>query len=131
MYPTELCVSFPLQKSVWYRDVAENPAYLHTMIFSTAAFVGYQRPDASREMARVYLHLGKALGYLRTQLLDERTATNDSNICNVVILTLMYSTLGDLETSQRHVEGLSRMVNMRGGLDKLSRAELLKLKVSR
>ena len=61
------------------------------------------------------LHLAKALRHLQTSLDDEREAIKLSTMAVVASLAMVTVIVGDFETAGKHMDGLQKMVELRGG----------------
>ena len=73
------------------------------------------------------LHFKKGLRLLRERLMGEDNEIKISDSTISVVLKLASAALfeGDYQTSKYHMEGLRRMVGLRGGLDVFKGTELL------
>lgn len=73
------------------------------------------------------LHFKKGLRLLRERLMGEDNEIKISDSTISVVLKLASAALfeGDYQTSKHHMEGLRRMVGLRGGLDVFKGTELL------
>lgn len=73
------------------------------------------------------LHFQKGLRLLRERLLgdDDQTKISDSTMSVVLKLASVAQFDGDYETSKQHMEGLRKMVDLRGGLDVFEGTPLL------
>jgi hypothetical protein len=65
------------------------------------------------------LHLRKGLRLLRERLLgeDDDKKVSDSTIGIVLKLAVAAHFIGDYQVFKQHMEGLRKMVDLRGGLD--------------
>lgn len=78
----------------------------------------------------------QALAYLSNSLflvkrrMEGENALSDSTLCMVMMLILQEQVRHG-EASQIHYEGLSRMINLRGGLSQLQSCPTLLLKMSK
>lgn len=92
-----------------------DPVYLHAMLFSSEAYADI-RLGRGRSDRTVY-HFMETLRLLqnRISLPDDPRAVADPTIMTVIMLALAAETLGDSASAKQHLEGLQRMVSLRGG----------------
>ena len=72
-----------------------------------------------------------ALVYLQQSLFDTVAATSEATMSTVVSLATAAAILGDLDSLQKHVDGLSRMIELRGGFETLESGNFIALKATR
>ena len=95
-----------------------DAAYLHVMIFSTQAYFdllsGHQS-RSTRETAAV--HFSKTLRLLQNRLSagDEQVMISDSTVLVVLALAGLAHVMGEHESAKNHMEGLRKLVVLRGG----------------
>ncbi|KAJ9614032.1 hypothetical protein H2200_002168 [Cladophialophora chaetospira] len=126
LFPLKLCINFETHDKAWFQPLFFDALYLHTLAFSTNAYfrlLGRSSHGPGREPE---LHFVKTLGLLRERLVldDDRTI---SEVTIVVVLSLSIHALlaNDLSSARTHLQGLHRLICLRGGLGSISRAKLL------
>lgn len=119
LYPTEMCLETEPEDSDWVGSLMTDPVYLHSMLFSSEAML-----DESLGRGRSVLtqfHLVKTLRLLqeRISIPNDPLAISDQTIMTVVTLALAAQIFGDRAGLENHMQGLVRMVNLRGGFGTL------------
>jgi hypothetical protein len=129
MYLIEPCLKPDPKDDVWLEYLAQDPAYLHCILFITQAYFDYLYGSGfGRE---TIMHLSNTLRLLQNNLENPHMAVADSTISVVYLLTMVANRLGDNETALQHAKGLYKMIMMRGGLDKLREYSYLQIKACR
>lgn len=131
-------VIFPLMATIGFQEDDKEPLYpigsdaavLHITAFAIETFIDRvlrrQRTSNSiNSLARLHFH--KGLGLLRARLLgrDVETKISDSTISVVLKLASAAHFEGDHQASEQHMEGLRKMVDLRGGLGVFKGKKLL------
>ena len=126
MYPLESCFIFHRETTVdrsWVELLASDAAYVHAAVFASQAYIyiksATNTPSAARQ---AMIHHSAALNLLRERLSVSKSgdAILDSTILVVLYLTLHAHFMNDPTTSKHHMEGLRKIVHMRGGLRALN-----------
>lgn len=86
---------------------------VHSVIFAAQAFHDMSLGIPYGQLAR--FHLAKSLQYLRESLQDTAEATKSSTMAVVGLLSMASIIAGDLASAAKHIDGLYRMVELRGG----------------
>lgn len=102
---------------------------LHTVVFTAQAFHDTFIGPAYGRTAQ--FHLAKTLAILQKSLNDGKDATSNETMAVVTSLALAAFILGDIETARKHMDGLSRMVTLRGGFKALGQGALIEHKARR
>ncbi|KAF2707480.1 hypothetical protein K504DRAFT_457974 [Pleomassaria siparia CBS 279.74] len=131
MAPVTIAVDFrrksDLMSSIWFRTAQSNAGFMHSLL-CTAALHRYISGRGS--MDTIYFHKAKAIAAINTAISspDQRLAISDANIGAVFNLLSVEESLSspyfDQERQdednpgqrQIHLDGLRKMVQMRGGL---------------
>ncbi|KAK3344259.1 hypothetical protein B0T25DRAFT_463449 [Lasiosphaeria hispida] len=129
IYPVEVCMEPDLDTSQWVSYLAYDKAYIYSVLFTTRAFFDYIRDQTIGREAIAYLQ--NSLEFLRLNLADRDAQTSDSTIAVVLSLALMSDLVGDSESAEAHLKGLSQMVKLRGGINALRSNSQLQKKVCR
>jgi hypothetical protein len=122
MYPTNFHIIFGGVSSLCVHFLTQNSMFLHTSLFMTEAYAdsAQGRPygaSASR-------HLAKALPLLQKNLEDRTAVTAYTTIGTIVMLTMIADLMGDVDVARKHIQGLHRIVTIRGGIDKLGNGQI-------
>ncbi|EXJ95173.1 hypothetical protein A1O1_00292 [Capronia coronata CBS 617.96] len=122
MYPLESCITFHRKSKVdtiWVELMAYDAAYMHAVVFSTQAYIsrvsGGETPTATR---RTLEHHSRTLRLLRERLSAENEAQkiSDSTLLVVLYLARHAHFTNDNDSARHHMQGLRKIVDMRGGL---------------
>jgi len=110
-----------------FADLNMHPALIHSMLFTAQAFrdttLGYTLNNTAQ------FHLAKSLRYLQQSLDDKRESTSYPTLIVVTSLASAALMLGDLESAQKHMNGLQRILELRGGLHSLGKGSMLEHKI--
>jgi hypothetical protein len=121
LFALEPCIFFERRAEEWIGPLTTDPAYLHCLIFTSQYFfdaistglTGIDVPVNHRTMP----HYIKGLRLLRDRLSDEGDQARLSNTTVAAIMGLSAHALvtNDLDFARKHIEGLCRIVTLRGG----------------
>lgn len=109
--------SYPLDpEGAWFDFVKKDPAPLHAFLSSVAT-----RHNLARELDNstwIDYHRGQSIRIINQRLDEEGRSTtiSDGVIAAVAIIANIESTNGCFEAANTHMNGLKRMVEIRGGL---------------
>lgn len=119
LFPLETCFLFEKKRSTWLEPLAFDAAFLHAMIFTTQDYydsiLRSKTYTASRKTLPHYL---KTVQILRERLLRENDheRLSTSTISAVLALAAHAHFVGDSESAKHHMEGLRRIISLRGGV---------------
>lgn len=120
MFPLMGVVGFEPEKENWLHLLRDDPAGLHITTFALEELISkvIRRQTRSVNVAAMQ-HFQKGLKILRERLLGDDAAIKISDSTMGVVLKLAGSAHfnGDYQTSKHHMDGLKRIVDLRGGLD--------------
>lgn len=123
-----VAIGFQTHNIGWLYLVGLDAAALHITAFAVEGFIDRFLRRQENSINRVaMLHLQKGLVLLRERLLkeDNEAKISDSTIGVVIKLATAAHFNGDHQVSKKHMEGLYKMVNLRGGLDAFKHKHLL------
>ncbi|TVY44661.1 hypothetical protein LOCC1_G007048 [Lachnellula occidentalis] len=115
--------------SVWIRYLAVDPLYCHSLLWTTQTYFDWL--GGSGTSPAQILHAHRTLVGLRERLTDEERATSDSTVVVVVNLIMMNAVVGDPKSARKHMRGLHKMVEMRGGVRAFGGNTQIQLKMCR
>jgi hypothetical protein len=107
-------------------NFAQQPGILHSTLFAAQAFHDLATGQPFSTVAQV--HLAKALRHLQRSLDDEKEAIEFSTMAVVASLAMAAVVAGDLTTAAKHMDGLRRIVELRGGLRSLGPSSMIEHK---
>lgn len=102
---------------------------LPSLLFAAQAYHDIVSHSAVGEIAQRYL--AQALRELQQTLADAEGATADSTMIVVASLATGSLIAGDFETARKHLDGLYRILNMRGGIQTLQQGGMIEYKAQR
>lgn len=115
--------------SFWLEYLSADEAYIHSCLWTAEAYSDFLM---ARPFSRATLHHeSKTFELLQQRLNDPSQATSDFSIAVVVTFVMMTCLTGSHGATVKHMEGLHRMVMLRGGLSQLRENTQLQIKVCR
>ncbi|KAJ3550273.1 hypothetical protein NM208_g66 [Fusarium decemcellulare] len=120
IFPLLAAIGFQAENKEWLHLVRQDAAALHITAFAVEIFIDrFLRRREESTNATAIIHLHKGLNLLRERLVadDDESKVSDSTIGVVLKLASAAHFNGDYEASKQHMDGLRKMVNLRGGLD--------------
>ncbi|KAM5342165.1 hypothetical protein ACJ41O_015196 [Fusarium nematophilum] len=110
-------------------DIHLYQATMHSILFTAQSFQDFLLGRPSSRIAQ--FHLGETLKYLQQSLNDESESIALATMGVVTTLASAASVLGDLETVGKHMDGLGRIVELRGGVGSIESGSLIEHKAQR
>jgi hypothetical protein len=128
IFPLMAAVDFQANNLESLYPIGVDATALHINAFAIEGFIDrILRRQGNIINPAAMLHFQKGLRLLRERLLgeDDETKLSDSTIGVVLKLTSAAHFDGDYRASKQHLEGLRKMVDLRGGLDAFKGNKLL------
>jgi hypothetical protein len=129
LFPLEPCIFFEKKAETWIAPLTVDAAFLHTMIFIAQSYFDVFAPDRRSALTKkTSSHLLKGLKLLRERIAhdNDRMTLSDTTTATIMALTCHAILTKDFKSALNHVEGLKRIVNLRGGITSFrSNAKLL------
>lgn len=114
-------------KDKWFNHAITDPALFHaTMLHAAAHHMFLSRSGDLSEQWRLKR---ETIALVNQSLSDPIQSVSDVTIGAVVCLVLFENQSGNVEASNIHMDGLQRMINLRGGLSTLGLSGVLKRKI--
>ncbi|KEY74804.1 hypothetical protein S7711_06491 [Stachybotrys chartarum IBT 7711] len=123
-YLPELCKAFEPHKgppSMWFQLALEDEAYFHVFVAMSAVSFNDVPMEEDDPMLAVR-HLNKTF-FLTNQRLSRDDAVSNASIAVVVMMAQYERQRERYIKGLNHLDGLQRMVEMRGGISQLARDE--------
>ncbi len=127
MYPLESYFIFHKTTKVdtsWFELLTSDAAYMHAAVFAIQAysFAIASTRETHEASKRALSHQYAALRLLRERLYcpDPKDKFSDATILVVLYLALHAYFMNEYDTSQHHMSGLRKLVDIRGGLTAFS-----------
>jgi hypothetical protein len=127
--PIEVCVNVDPLKPDYFSWPFYDVTFFHAALLVTSATNDYFL-SRSLSQATVF-HLRRTLHFLNKKLAHEDAWLEDSNVYVIVMLTLMAVSFGDYTAAGAHMDGLRRIVELRGGIEYLQSTPKLHYKLDR
>lgn len=133
MFPPDFGVASQQTEEAWLEPILSDPACFHFTVFIAKAYFNCIHGQRGKGGTTVLVHSVKALTILQQRLArsDHELPISDSTILVVVGLTMAATAAGDLETAQKHLTGLRKMVELRGGIPAFTVNRQLQTKILR
>jgi hypothetical protein len=120
IFPLLMVVGFQADSNEWLYILGQDTAGIHIAAFAIETFIDrvLRRQENVVNLAAT-LHFQKGLVLLRERLLgeDDEMKISDSTMGVVLKLASAAHFEGDYQAAKHHMDGLRRMVDLRGGLD--------------
>ncbi|CAI6095090.1 unnamed protein product [Clonostachys chloroleuca] len=115
MYPERLCAEADSEDVHWVGTMFHNQMYFHAVVSATEAF--FNTPGEGNRLLKSQHHSLMALQLLQNKVSEEdiTDSASDATIMSVLLLAFAAEMADDLPTVDRHLRGLKRMIDMRGG----------------
>ncbi|KAF5543981.1 Citrate synthase [Fusarium napiforme] len=110
-------------------DMHTHEVSLHSILFTASAFKEVCQGIEFSMLTRY--HLGETLRCIQQSLLDKSTATAMATVGAIVNLASAASSFGDVDTARKHMDGLCRIFELRGGISPFGTAPLAEMKCQR
>lgn len=128
MYPIARYSFSDAADAYWFHWIQVDLAYLHSILFTTSFF--YDTLAGQKSESTKY-HSYRTIQELNKQLADSETALSDSTTTVIMSMALISACFGDLESAHIHMEGLKRIIDLRGGMVSYKSRPLLQAKLYR
>jgi len=119
IFPLMMAIGFEADNKEWLNVLGQDVAALHITVFAIESFIDrILRHKGCDTNPTAMLHLQKGLNLLQDRLLGEDNEVKISDTTMGAVLKLAGAShfFGDFQGSKLHMEGLRKMVNLRGGL---------------
>lgn len=116
-FPLERCFDFNGKDRSMFDPLTFDPAYLNAVIFGAQSYLDLVSGHSSR---RSSVQMLKTIQLLRKRLSistgNEQTTVSNPTILTVLTLAHVAHLTGDHITAEQHMEGLYKIINLRGGI---------------
>ncbi|KAH7313643.1 hypothetical protein B0I35DRAFT_276468 [Stachybotrys elegans] len=117
LFPPRFCTKFDILKSIWADCIQSDAAYFHSTLAICASYVGiYERKP--RVSTTALHHISQAYSHVNRTISGPQPTT-DNAIASVVSLVIYQMIHHEYPTGLTHLNGLYRMIELRGGIGKL------------
>ncbi|KIW33260.1 uncharacterized protein PV07_00127 [Cladophialophora immunda] len=108
-------------------NVLQTGMYCSSMIALNLTMQRLHLESTARLSRAALYHLNNAVAQLREALQDPATSTGDIVLATIFPMAVVYRMLNDHAAFNAHVQGVRRIVALRGGLDRLGWRGFLKI----
>ncbi|PVH81931.1 hypothetical protein DL98DRAFT_570798 [Cadophora sp. DSE1049] len=132
-YPNQLLAGnvFDRQAPLWLEHLGQSPTYLHNQLFVLMAYYDLIIARTSDISQGTITHMTRALILLQTDLGTSNRATAEVTISTVITFAMVAFMSGDTESAEKHLQGLFKVIALRGGLISLRSWRYLQTKCCR
>lgn len=106
--------------SQWAELLSSDAAYLNAVIYAHQFYhdlvAGRKPKDIEPSRSVAYRHLSRSLHLLQEKLSDEHARLSDSTLKVILTLAGHSARLGQHEMVTRHIRGVRKIVDLRGGV---------------
>jgi hypothetical protein len=123
-YVLESCLIFDELNSIWNDQLALDAPLLQSVIFMVQTYFDLAGGRNNTSSSQIHL---KTLQLLRQKLSfgDEKAKLADPTVFVVVNLAIHAHISGEHKSAKHHLEGIRRIVELRGGLGEFTQTKLL------
>ncbi|KAL2826731.1 hypothetical protein BJY01DRAFT_241301 [Aspergillus pseudoustus] len=104
-------------QTLWLQGAMSDPGLFHATLYAGASHFDLSRGE--RQSSITLYHQAEAIRLINERLSDPKAAVDDRTLVAVTPLALFADLNGDRAAADIHREGLRKLVQMRGGLDRL------------
>ncbi|KAK4948173.1 hypothetical protein LTR10_013228 [Elasticomyces elasticus] len=135
MYPYDICLqTHPVHRG-WFPYMIGDICCIHSMMFSVRAFVdGHSSDGECSRLAAFHFHRTIQILQARVNAFERghsESVFRDSTIMVIITLVQAAELTGDFKAAQNHVDGLLRIVKLKGGLRAMNTHNNLQVKICR
>ncbi|KAH8671617.1 hypothetical protein BX600DRAFT_251067 [Xylariales sp. PMI_506] len=128
-HPIEPCIDRSEERYRWFAEVNQDPNYINIAWYiSTTYFAIAGTPTFTRDAV---MHMNKAIALVQEKLAEPSSATADSTLFCVLALAIVSDDIESHDMAMVHLEGLSKLIKLRGGMASLAHRRALQLKACR
>ncbi|KAK5659922.1 hypothetical protein OQA88_13386 [Cercophora sp. LCS_1] len=106
-----------------YSNLSIHPAMVPSLLFSVQAFRDMAMGVQIGHDANFYL--AKALHFLQKSINSKKDATSYATMVVITSLASASTLLGEFETAGKHLDGLHRVLEVRGGIESLDPGDMV------
>jgi hypothetical protein len=135
VYPYEVCLHVHPVERGWFPYMISDICCIHSMMFSVRAFVD-RASHGSQTSRLAAFHYAQTLQLLQARLNAFEQGQRDIVFCDSTLMVI--STLaeaaeltGDFAAAENHIDGLLKIVSLRGGVRSLNTHNNMQVKVCR
>jgi hypothetical protein len=122
LFPLEACLLFEKRAENWVAPLTFDPAYLHAMIFTSQHYfdtiASHGHFSVTKSALPHFVHTLRLL-HERFSRNEDEMQLSDTTAAAVMCLTGHALLTGNMENARNHMEGLRRIVILKGGVGSL------------
>ncbi|KAK0111454.1 hypothetical protein ONS95_001811 [Cadophora gregata] len=122
---------FNRQAPLWMEHLGQSATYLNNQLF---VLIAYYDLIIARTLAirqSTISHMTRALSLLQTDLRTSTRAISEATISTIIAFAMVAFMSGDTASAEKHLQGLVKVVALRGGLRSLRSCRYLQTKCCR
>ena len=135
VYPYEICLQVHPAERGWFPYMISDICCIHSMMFSVRTFV--DRASHGGQISRqAAFHYAQTLQLLQARLNAFEQGQRDIVLCDstimvIIILAAAAELTGDFAAVENHIDGLLKIIRLRGGVESLNTHDNMHVKVCR
>ncbi|KAH7386295.1 hypothetical protein BKA64DRAFT_758856 [Cadophora sp. MPI-SDFR-AT-0126] len=132
-YPNQVLARnvFDRQAPLWLEHLGQSSTYLHNQLFVLMAYYDLIIARTSDISHGTISHMSRALNLLQTDLGTSSRATAEVTISTIITFAMVAFMSGDKASAEKHLQGLFKVIALRGGLSSLRSCRYLQTKCCR
>jgi len=135
VYPYEVCLQVHPAERGWFPYMINDICCIHSMMFAVRAFVD-RASHGGQISGQAAFHYAQTLQLLQARLNafeqgQRDIVFRDSTIMVIIILAAAAELTGDFAAVENHIDGLLKIVSLRGGVGSLNTHNNMQVKVCR
>jgi hypothetical protein len=132
MTPLDRCIDIECLEAVSFGWLFSDITFLHSVLCASYAINDFMSPQWNGNPSRkTVVHLREALSLLRVKMQDENVYQDDSALQVILNLALLAAVYGDWVAAAAHLEGLRKIIRLRGDMVFLCARPALQFKLDR
>jgi hypothetical protein len=132
MTPLDRCIDIECLEAVSLGWLFSDITFLHSVLCASYAINDFMSPQWNGNPSRkTVVHLREALSLLRVKMQDENVYQDDSALQVIFNLALLAAVYGDWVAAAAHLEGLRKIIRLRGDMVFLCARPALHFKLDR
>ncbi|KAH8889177.1 hypothetical protein GQ53DRAFT_842910 [Thozetella sp. PMI_491] len=129
MHPIRACVDASEEGQRWFNDMNQDPSYVSLVWYIGKAYADVIKSPAFGRTSAMYMN--KTIHFVQQRLADDSLATTDTTLFGVLALAMVTDGLGNIDGVKWHLNAISQLIKLRGGMAALSQKPSLQIKCCR
>lgn len=134
LFPLESCIFFDRRAEMWIAPLTFDSAFLHAMIFSAQFYFDVVSTGISSSLSqRALPHFAKTISLLHERMThdDDEQRLSNSTVVAIMVLVMHAHVSGDIKSARHHMQGLCKIIALRGGVASFAGSAKLLMEIFR